>query len=276
MLADLDVAIAAAVEQDAEEFLIAIRWGSQELLETVRSRLRASPLPVRLLPDHSMRTLLGQRSEFTNALLMPVTVQRLALTPFERAIKRAPDIVVSATAIMFFSPLFLIAAIAVKLDSSGPVIFRQRRSGFNAKEFVIYKFRTITVLEDGPVVTQASRNDLRFTRIGRFLRRSSLDELPQLFNVLKGDMSLVGPRPHALAHGDEYRVHISDYAFRHHVKPGMTGWAQVNGLRGETAYFEQMAERVKFDLWYINNWSQGLDLNILLRTCFEVLRDRAY
>lgn len=276
VLADLDVGIAAAIEQDAEEFLIAIRWGSQELLETVRSRLRASPLPVRLLPDHSMRTLLGQRSEFTNALLLPVTIQRLALTSFERAIKRALDIVVSATAIMFFWPLFLIAAIAVKLDSSGPVIFRQRRSGFNAKEFVIYKFRTMTVLEDGPIVTQACRNDLRFTRIGRFLRRSSLDELPQLFNVLKGDMSLVGPRPHALAHDDEYRVHISDYAFRHHVKPGMTGWAQVNGLRGETACFEQMAERVKFDLWYINNWSQGLDLNILLRTCFEVLRDRAY
>jgi putative colanic acid biosysnthesis UDP-glucose lipid carrier transferase len=223
-----------------------------------------------------MRTLLGQRSEFTSALLLPVTIQRLALTSFERAIKRALDILVSATAIVFFWPLFLIAAVAVKLDSSGPVIFRQRRSGFNAKEFVIYKFRTMTVLEDGPIVTQASRNDLRFTRIGRFLCRSSLDELPQLFNVLKGDMSLVGPRPHALAHDDEYRVHIADYAFRHHVKPGMTGWAQVNGLRGETASFEQMAERVKFDLWYINNWSQGLDLNILLRTCFEVLRDRAY
>jgi putative colanic acid biosysnthesis UDP-glucose lipid carrier transferase len=206
MLTDLDVAIAAAIEQDAEEFLIAIRWGSQELLETVRSRLRASPLPVRLLPDHSMRTLLGQRSEFTNALLLPVTIQRLALTSFERAIKRALDIVVSATAIMFFWPLFLIAAIAVKLDSSGPVIFRQRRSGFNAKEFVIYKFRTMTVLEDGPIVTQACRNDLRFTRIGRFLRRSSLDELPQLFNVLEGDMSLVGPRPHALAHDDDFRL----------------------------------------------------------------------
>lgn len=276
MFADLDGAIAAATEQGAEEFLIVICWGSQELLETVRSRLRASPLPVRLLPDHSMRTLLGQRSEFTNALLLPVTIQRLALTAFERAGKRALDIVVSATAMIFFLPLFLIAATAVKLDSTGPVIFRQRRSGFNAKEFVIYKFRTMTVLEDGPVVTQACRNDLRFTRIGRFLRRSSLDELPQLFNVLKGDMSLVGPRPHALAHDDEYRTHIADYSFRHHVKPGMTGWAQVNGLRGETASFEQMAERVKFDLWYINNWSQALDLNILLRTCFEVLRDRAY
>jgi putative colanic acid biosynthesis UDP-glucose lipid carrier transferase len=179
------------------------------------------------------------------------------------------------TATVFFLPLFLITAVAVKLDSSGPIIFRQRRSGFNSKEFVIFKFRTMTVLEDGPIITQACRDDLRVTRIGRFLRRLSLDELPQLYNVLRGDMSLVGPRPHALAHDDEYKVHIANYAFRHHVKPGMTGLAQVNGLRGETASLEQMVERVKFDLWYINNWSPGLDLNILLRTCFEVLRDRA-
>jgi putative colanic acid biosynthesis UDP-glucose lipid carrier transferase len=184
----------------------------------------------------------------TDPLLLPVTLQRLALTNFERTVKRALDIVVSMTAIAFFWPLSVIAAVAVKLDSPGPIIFRQRRSGFNAKEFVIFEFRTMTVLEDGPVVTQASRDDLRVTRAGKFLRRSSIDELPQLLNVLRGDMSLVGPRPHALAHDDEYRGHIVDYAFRHHVKPGMTGWAQVNGLRGETASFEQMAERVKLDL----------------------------
>jgi putative colanic acid biosysnthesis UDP-glucose lipid carrier transferase len=275
-LADLDGAIAAASEQGAEEFLVALPWGSQELLETVRTRLRASPLPVRLLPDHSMRTLLGQRGMSSDAPLLPVTLQRVALTPFERAVKRALDIVVSMAAIVFFSPLFLIAAVAVKLNNPGPIIFRQRRSGFNAKEFVIFKFRTMTVLEDGPIVTQACRDDLRVTRIGKFLRRSSLDELPQLLNVLRGDMSLVGPRPHAIAHDEEYRVHIADYAFRHHVKPGITGWAQVHGLRGETASFGQMAERVKLDLWYINNWSLGLDINILVRTCFEVLRDRAY
>jgi putative colanic acid biosynthesis UDP-glucose lipid carrier transferase len=180
------------------------------------------------------------------------------------------------TAIVFCLPLFLIVAMAIKLDSPGPVIFRQRRSGFNAKEFIVFKFRTMTVLEDGPVVTQASRGDRRVTYIGKFLRRSSLDELPQLFNVLWGDMSLVGPRPHALAHDDHYRVHIADYAYRYYAKPGITGWAQVNGLRGETASLEQMADRVKLDVWYINNQSLGLDLNILLRTCFEVLRDRAY
>ena len=141
----------------------------------------------------------------------------------------------------------------------------------------------MTVLEDGPVVTQVCQDDFRVTRIGKLLRRSSIDELPQLFNVLRGDMSLVGPRPHALAHDYKYRVHITGYADRYRVIPGLTGWAQINGLRGETASFEQMAERVKFDLWYISNWSLGLDLIILLRTGFillrtgfEVIRDRAY
>jgi exopolysaccharide biosynthesis polyprenyl glycosylphosphotransferase len=211
-----------------------------------------------------------------NALWQPDTIQRLALTSGERAVKRALDLIVSITAIVFSLPLFLIVAVVVKLDSPGPVIFRQRRRGFNAKEFIIFKFRTMTLLEDGPVVTQACRDDRRVTYIGKFLRRSSLDELPQLFNVLRGDMTLVGPRPHALAHDDHYRNHIADYAYRNYVKPGITGWAQVNGLRGETASIEQMADRVNLDLWYINNWSLGLDLNILLRTCFEVLRVRAY
>jgi putative colanic acid biosysnthesis UDP-glucose lipid carrier transferase len=210
----------------------------------------------------------------TNALLFPAP--RLALTSVERAVKRVLDIIMSIAAIVFFLPVFLIVTAAIKLDSHGPVIFRQRRSGFNGKEFIIFKFRTMRVLEDGPVVTQACRDDRRVTYIGKFLRRSSLDELPQLFNVLRGDMSLVGPRPHAVAHDDHYRVHIAEYACRHYVKPGITGWAQVNGLRGETASIEQMADRVKLDVWYISYWSLGLDLNILLRTCFEVLRDRAY
>ena len=177
----------------------------------------------------------------------------------ERAVKRALDFVCAAIAIVFLSPLFLLIAIAIKLDSKGPVIFKQRRNGFNSKQFVIYKFRSMTVLEDGAVIAQARKNDRRVTRVGQILRRSSMDELPQLFNVLKGDMSLVGPRPHALAHDNEYKVLIAKYAFRHHVKPGMTGWAQVNGLRGETGRLEQMVDRVKLDLWYVNHWSLGLD-----------------
>jgi exopolysaccharide biosynthesis polyprenyl glycosylphosphotransferase len=198
-----------------------------------------------------------------------VTRRRAA---FKGKVKRAMDVVISMTAIMCFWPLFLIAAIAIRLDSSGPIIFRQRRGGLNGKEFVIFKFRTMTVLEDGPVVTQVCWNDPRVTRIGKLLRRSSLDEVPQLFNVLRGDMSMVGPRPHALAHDHKYRVQVKDYTNRSHVKPGMTGWAQVNGLRGETPCFDQMAERVKFDLWYVNHWSLRLDLYILLRTGFEVFR----
>jgi putative colanic acid biosysnthesis UDP-glucose lipid carrier transferase len=209
-------------------------------------------------------------------LARPVTFEGVPLTPFERAVKRTLDIAGSATAILFLWPLLLLAAIAIKFDSGGPVIFQQRRTGLNGKEFVIFKFRTMTVLEDGPAITQACREDVRATRVGKFLRRSSIDELPQLLNVLRGEMSLVGPRPHAVAHDREYTAHIADYGFRHHIKPGMTGWAQVNGLRGETRSLEKMTERVQLDLWYIDNWSLGFDINILLRTCFEVLRDRAY
>ena len=211
-----------------------------------------------------------------DGLLLPVTIQGAPLTAFERAVKRTLDVVGSMTAILLLWPLFLIVAIGIKLDSDGPIIFRQRRTGLKAKEFVIFKFRTMTVLEDGAAVTQACRGDHRATRVGKFLRRSSIDELPQLLNVLKGDMSLVGPRPHAVAHDREYKVHIADYGFRHHIKPGITGWAQVNGLRGETRLLEEMTERVKLDLAYINNWSLGFDINILMRTCFEVLRDRAF
>jgi lipopolysaccharide/colanic/teichoic acid biosynthesis glycosyltransferase len=144
-------------------------------------------------------------------------------------------------------------ALAVRLDSRGPILFRQNRNGFNGRPFRIYKFRSMTVMEDGAVVTQAKRDDARVTRVGRFLRRSSLDELPQLLNVLKGDMSLVGPRPHALAHDDHYSGLLAEYAFRHHVKPGITGWAQVNGFRGETPTIDLMKRRIDLDLQYIAN-----------------------
>ena len=167
-------------------------------------------------------------------------------------------------------------AVLIKLDSPGPVIFRQRRNGLNAVPFVIFKFRSMTVLEDGSNITQARVGDHRVTRIGQFLRSMSIDELPQLINVLRGEMSLVGPRPHALAHDIEYEAKIQKYALRQQFKPGITGWAQINGLRGETPGVENMAERVEHDLWYINNWSLRLDFYILLQTCFEVIKHRAY
>jgi exopolysaccharide biosynthesis polyprenyl glycosylphosphotransferase len=205
-----------------------------------------------------------------------VNGHRAPLTTTKRAVKRALDIMLAWAAIILLLPLLVIVAIAIKLDSSGPIIFRQRRVGFNGNQFVIFKFRTMTTLEDGQTIMQARRGDPRVTRVGRLLRRFSIDELPQLFNVLKSDMSLVGPRPHALAHDKQYMPVIAEYAFRHHIKPGLTGWAQVNRLRGETRHVDQMTERLKFDLCYINHWSLSLDVYILVKTCVEVLRKPAY
>jgi undecaprenyl-phosphate galactose phosphotransferase/putative colanic acid biosynthesis UDP-glucose lipid carrier transferase len=188
------------------------------------------------------------------------------LSHSERALKRAFDIVSATAILILLSPLMLLTALMIKLDSRGPALFRQKRNGFNGSKFLIYKFRSMRVLEDGAHIQQATRNDLRFTRLGRWLRRTSIDELPQLFNVLAGDMSLVGPRPHAVAHNNEYQNVVSNYAFRHHVKPGITGWAQVNGFRGQTQTIDLMAKRVEYDLWYINHWSLWLDLRIIIKT----------
>jgi len=187
--------------------------------------------------------------------------------------KRATDVLISATALLLAAPLMLAIALLVRLTSRGPVIFRQRRYGLNGEEIMVYKFRTMTVTDDGPMIVQATKLDPRTTRVGRFLRRYSLDELPQLMNVLGGQMSLVGPRPHAVAHNELYRKLIKGYMLRHKVKPGITGLAQVNGLRGETRTVEQMEARIRFDLEYLRNWSLELDLQILAKTVLRVFND---
>lgn len=201
-------------------------------------------------------------------------------TPFhgmDAVLKRTMDVLLTSLVLLGAAPLMAVIALAVKLTSRGPVLFRQRRYGLNGEQINVYKFRSMTVCEDGAVVTQATRNDARITPLGKFLRRTSLDELPQLLNVLQGKMSLVGPRPHAIAHNEMYRKLISGYMIRHKVRPGITGWAQVNGLRGETDTVEKMSARVKFDIEYLNSWSPWLDLKILLRTAMLVVRDeRAY
>jgi Undecaprenyl-phosphate glucose phosphotransferase len=201
-------------------------------------------------------------------------------TPFhgmDAVLKRTMDIVLTGLALLVAAPLMGAIAIAVKVTSRGPVLFRQRRYGLNGEQINVYKFRSMTVCEDDAVVTQATRNDARITPLGKFLRRTSLDELPQLLNVLQGKMSLVGPRPHAIAHNEMYRKLISGYMIRHKVRPGITGWAQVNGLRGETDTVEKMSARVKFDIDYLNSWSPWLDLKVLLRTVMLVVRDdKAY
>jgi undecaprenyl-phosphate galactose phosphotransferase/putative colanic acid biosynthesis UDP-glucose lipid carrier transferase len=168
--------------------------------------------------------------------------------------------------------MLIAIAVLIKLDSRGPVLFRQTRVGFNGRTFRILKFRTMKTLEDGPEIRQATRGDDRVTSMGRWLRATSADELPQLINVLRGDMSLVGPRPHAVAHNGQYDVAIANYAARHRVKPGITGWAQVCGYRGETPTVDLMLKRVEHDLWYIDNWSFWLDAVILLRTLVALMR----
>jgi len=258
---------------NCRQVLIALPWNDGGRIEFIRDQVKTLPVAVRLAPDKSIRAL----TDLTWSERSPaptIELQRAPLSGAQRFVKRIADVVAASVVLLFFLPLMGLAAIAIKLDSPGPIIFRQIRKGFNGKHFVILKFRTMTVQENGPSVVQAMRDDSRVTTIGRLLRSSSIDELPQLWNVLRGEMSLIGPRPHALAHDNYFETLLSDYAFRHHVKPGITGWAQCNGARGATPTVEHIAKRVKLDLWYIDNWSLWLDVLILIRTVFEVLRKR--
>ena len=189
------------------------------------------------------------------------------LTRTECVVKRASDIALAVTALVLLSPLMLMAALAIRLDGGGPVMVRRQRTGFDGRTFFIYKFRTRSVTEDGTQIVRTRRNDSDVTEVGRMLRQSSIDELPLLFNVLKGDMSLIGPRPYAIALTGQAAV--SNFARRRGLKPGMTGWAEVNGLRGEACTVEDIETRTELDLWYLNNWSLSLDFEIVWRTCFE-------
>jgi Undecaprenyl-phosphate glucose phosphotransferase len=274
--AKLAEVIEVARGQRIEDVYVLVRWHHHRIIDGILDELAILPISVHLVPDESAERFLNYPvasiGETWTALL-----RRAPLTRIELATKRSFDLISATVALLTLLPLMLVAALLIKLDSRGPVFFRQKRNGFNGEHFNIYKFRTMHVLEDGSAVRQATRNDPRVTRLGRWLRRSSMDELPQLFNVIQGDMSLVGPRPHATSHNTEYEKLIANYAFRHHVKPGLTGWAQVNGYRGETCRVEQMQRRVEHDLWYINNWSLWLDLKIVLRTIGVALRqDTAY
>ena len=273
ILAALDGALLVARDRDAEEIVLALSWNDTRSIELIRDRLRSSPLTVQLLPDRKVRDLIGN-PVFSVNRSFGIEIQRTPLSELEQFAKRALDMVAAAAALLLLLPAMLVTALAIRLESPGPALFRQCRSGFNAKRFLIFKFRTMTVMEDGDSVAQATKQDPRVTKFGRMLRASSVDELPQLFNVLLGDMSLVGPRPHALAHDDEYGRALADYAYRHHVKPGITGWAQIHGYRGRTEEVDLMKKRLDMDLWYISNWNLGLDFLILLKTFVEVARHR--
>ena len=268
----VDAAIAAARALSAEQIVLALRWVDVSRRDLICERLQVLPLPVLLLPDQFVGSIIRTTDEFGSGA--PIELQRAPLSDRDLVVKRLFDVVVAGMCLFVLSPILLMVGLAIKFGSPGPAIFRQRRKGFNGSDFEIWKFRTMTVMEDGPIVRQARINDDRVTWIGRLLRASSIDELPQLLNVLAGQMSLVGPRPHALAHDLEYSGCIDKYAFRHHVKPGITGWAQVHGYRGETRDPALMDKRVKYDLWYVNNWSLWLDIRIMAHTCVEVLRRR--
>jgi Undecaprenyl-phosphate glucose phosphotransferase len=269
----IDSAIEAAQATKAEEVFLALPWGDRDRRGLICERLRVLPLPVFLLPDQSVTDAVGETDSGLSAPAA-LEIQRAPLSRRDLIIKRNIDLVVAALGLVMLAPLFVVTSIAVRMDSSGPAIFRQRRRGFSGQEFAIFKFRTMSVQEDGSCIKQAQRDDRRVTRLGRLLRTSSIDETPQLINVLLGQMSIVGPRPHAVAHDDEYSESIDNYAFRHHVKPGITGWAQTHGFRGETADLAAMERRIELDLWYINNWSLWLDFRIIARTCVELLRPR--
>jgi putative colanic acid biosysnthesis UDP-glucose lipid carrier transferase len=249
---------------------------ASEVFEDVYFGLLDKHIAVHWVPDifslrlinHSVREIAG----------IPVlTLSETPLTGMRLFLKRAEDLLLASMALMLSAPLLLLVALAIKLDSAGPVFFRQQRMGWNGEIFRIWKFRSMVVHQNtGEGVKQAEKNDPRVTRVGRFIRRTSLDELPQLFNVLAGEMSLVGPRPHAVQHDEEYSSRITDYFARRNIKPGITGLAQVRGFRGETKDLEQMIQRVESDIEYINNWSLWLDFVILLRTLSALVGKQAY
>jgi Undecaprenyl-phosphate glucose phosphotransferase len=264
---------AALASHPIDAVCIYLPWGDKRQIDEVRAALSPLPVPMVLLADSDAeRNLNRPRHRFGE--MVGFEIQRAPLSRADRFLKRALDVLVASMALVLLSPILFMTAAAIASRRDGPVLFKQHRKGFGGRPFSILKFRTMSVQENGAEVKQAEKGDSRVTPLGAVLRKTSIDELPQLINVLKGDMSIVGPRPHAIAHDNLYDRIIARYAFRHHVKPGITGWAQVNGCRGETREVHQMEERIEHDIWYINNWSILLDLRIVFRTAAQILSDR--
>jgi len=262
-----------ATAHGVREVYITLPLGSQPRIVELLNQLQGTTASLFFVPDIFGISIIQGRLQDMNG----VPVVGICETPFtgtNQLVKRISDVVLASLILVLISPALLAIAIGVKLSSPGPVIFKQRRNGLDGDEIVVYKFRSMTTQDDGAVVAQATRHDPRVTRFGAFLRASSLDELPQFFNVLQGTMSVVGPRPHAVTHNEQYRQIIKAYMVRHKVKPGITGWAQVNGQRGETDTVEKMRARVEYDLEYLRNWSLGLDLRIIAGTIRVVFFDR--
>jgi putative colanic acid biosynthesis UDP-glucose lipid carrier transferase len=269
------LALAAPYIRDHEidEVRITLPLGSQARMLDLIAQLQGTTASIFFVPDLTGLGVIQGRLQLMNGL----PVVGICETPFtgtNRLVKRLSDIVLASGILVLIAPILLAVALGVKHSGPGPVIFKQRRHGLDGKEIIVYKFRSMRTMDDGAHVPQATRGDPRLTPFGAFIRRTSLDELPQFVNVLQGRMSVVGPRPHAVAHNDLYRPLIKAYMVRHKVKPGITGWAQVNGHRGETDTLEKMQARVDHDLAYLQNWSLRLDLMIIWRTIGLVVFDR--
>ncbi len=267
--------IAAYVKANRVQLIyLSLPMASQKRIKDLLDGLKDTTASVYFVPDMFVTDLIQGRPD--SVCGMPVI--SVCETPFRGpagVLKRVSDIVLSSIILLLISPILLGIAAAVKITSKGPAIFKQRRYGLDGEQIVVYKFRSMTVTEDGDKVQQATKGDARITRLGAILRKTSLDELPQFINVLQGRMSIVGPRPHAVAHNEMYRGLIKSYMVRHKVRPGITGWAQVNGFRGETDSLDKMEGRIRLDLDYLRNWSLRMDMLIILRTIRLVFKDSA-
>lgn len=271
ILGGIDSAVEFVKRNGVETAFIALPMAAHPRLLRLLDEMKDTTASVYFVPDIFITDLIQARIDDINGMLV-MAVCETPIVGINALLKRAADILMAAGGLLALAPVMAFIALGVKRSSPGPVIFRQRRYGLDGRPITVFKFRTMTVAENGEQIAQATRNDPRVTRFGAFLRRTSLDELPQLINVLQGTMSVVGPRPHAVAHNELYRRLIKGYMVRHKVKPGITGWAQVNGCRGETDSVEKMQRRIEFDLEYLRRWSLGLDLLIVFKTALIVLR----
>lgn len=273
LIGRIDKLAAYVRENNIQLIYLSVPMASQPRILQILNELKDTTASIFFVPDMFITDLIQGRTG--SVCGMPViSVCETPFTGASGALKRTSDVVLASIILLLIFPILLIVAIAVKVGSPGPAIFRQRRYGLDGKQIVVYKFRSMTVTEDGAKVQQATKNDSRITPLGAFLRKTSLDELPQFVNVLQGRMSIVGPRPHAVAHNELYRKLIKGYMVRHKVKPGITGWAQVNGYRGETDTLEKMQGRIDFDLDYLRNWSLRLDFYIFFKTIKLVVKDQ--
>jgi putative colanic acid biosynthesis UDP-glucose lipid carrier transferase len=268
--------IREAQEKQVDGVVIALPSSMGLELEKIMQQVQMLPVDVQVFPDFGGASISARHIQRIGDAPVITAVSK-PISEWGAFLKMIEDYVIGTICLVLALPAMAVIAVAVKLDSEGPVFFRQRRHGYNHRVIEVLKFRTMRVLEDGDSVRQATKNDSRVTRVGAFLRRTSLDELPQFWNVIRGEMSVVGPRPHAIAHNTYYGKLIEKYANRHRVKPGITGWAQVHGFRGETSDPDMMSKRVGYDLEYIENWSIWLDLKIVIMTpLFGVFRRSAY